>query len=599
MDKKNTTIGVVLLLAAFAFMFLGPKSSPPAAPAQPAPPAGASAAPAGDPAAATSGGAAAVPAAFAAVNRDSSNATVVKLGNDFIEARFTDSGGALLEVALKKYPKALGSTEPYVFNEHHAESIFAFVNYPGLDRNTRYQLVAQTATEVVYRAALPNGLEVTRRYVLSPNTADATDPYQIRHETTVRNTGAQPAPAMLVTLALGTAAPNNRDDVGQYLKTGYSTGSGQKFIARSELEASNGFLGMGSHASRPEIASGGPLVWASVQNQFFASIVSGEKPFAGLVTRRVKLIAELPQDNPHAYGIAGEAQFNVAALAAQAEAKLTASIYVGPKEYRRLANGKAFKADEDKIMDFGVFKWFSQLLLTIMTAIHGWMAGISPSWAWGFAIVLTTLSLKTVFIPFTLAASRSAKRMAKIQPELQAIREKYKDNPQKQQQATMELFKTRKINPIGGCLPILLTMPFFMGFFSMLPSAAELRFQPFLWAHDLSSTDTVAHIPLGFMTLPLNIMPILMGATMIIQMHLTPSPSVDNAQVKMMKFMPYVFALICYNFSCALSLYSFVNGLFTIGQQLVINRMKDAEEPAVTIGPGGKPTKNVTPPKKK
>jgi YidC/Oxa1 family membrane protein insertase len=137
-----------------------------------------------------------------------------------------------------------------------------------------------------------------------------------------------------------------------------------------------------------------------------------------------------------------------------------------------------------------------------------------------------------------------------------------------------------------------------MGFFSMLQSTAELRFAPFLWALDLSSTDTIALIPLGFMTLPLNIMPLLMGATMVVQMHLTPSPTVDNMQMKMMKFMPYVFTLFCYNFSCALSLYSFVNGLFTIGQQLVINRMKDPVEPAAKI-PSGKAMKNVTPATKK
>ena len=150
----------------------------------------------------------------------------------------------------------------------------------------------------------------------------------------------------------------------------------------------------------------------------------------------------------------------------------------------------------------------------------------------------------------------------------------------------------------GGCLPILVTLPFFFGFFTMLRSAAELRFQPFLWAPDLSATDTVAVL---FGILPLNIMPLLMGATMVIQMQLTPSPSVDNAQMKMMKFMPYVFILFCYSFSCALSLYSFINGLFTIGQQLVINRMKDPVEtaPAVATGPGGKPLKNVTPAKKK
>ena len=132
-----------------------------------------------------------------------------------------------------------------------------------------------------------------------------------------------------------------------------------------------------------------------------------------------------------------------------------------------------------------------------------------------------------------------------------------------------------------------------MGFFTMLQSAAELRFSPFLWAPDLSSTDTVAVL---FGILPLRIMPLLMGATMVIQMRLTPSPSVDNMQMKMMKFMPYIFTLFCYSFSCALSLYSFINGMFTIGQQLVINRMKDpVEPPPGKPTSGGKPIKNVTP----
>jgi YidC/Oxa1 family membrane protein insertase len=192
--------------------------------------------------------------------------------------------------------------------------------------------------------------------------------------------------------------------------------------------------------------------------------------------------------------------------------------------------------------------------------------------------------------------------MAKIQPEMQAVREKFKDNPQKLQAATMELFKKHKVNPVGGCFPILITIPFFIGFFQMLQSAAELRFQPFLWAPDLSAPDTIAHV----FGLPINILPILMGATMVIQMRLTPSPTMDNAQAKMMKIMPYIFTLFCYTFDCALALYSTVNGIFTIGQQLVINRMKDEPGPvgagsaaATTAAAFQRPTKNVTPKKKK
>ncbi len=606
MDKKNFTIGALLLVAAFALLFFGPKSAPPAT----APASASEKSPAGT--AGTERGPATVPspgqpqpvptsavnAAFAAINRDAADATVTTLRNGYIEARFTNSGGALREVAFIKrddknrlvYPEKLGGDTPYVFNALHAHPILAFVDYPGLDRNARFELVSQTTSEVVYRAVLENRLEVTRRYVIAPEKADASDPYQIRHETTLRNLSDQTSELKRVSFSLGTAAPTEADAAGIQLTTGFNNGEDRTFIPRAELEAGSGFLGIGAQNSKPSITSPGPLVWTAVKNQFFASILTGTEPASGLITQRVKLLETLHDEDVRAYGVTGIAQFDVKPLAPKAEAKLAGSIYVGPKEYRRLAKASAFKADEDKVMDFGFFKFFSEILLTLMT----WFNGMTHNW--GIAIILTTLALKTVFIPFTLAASKSAKRMAKIQPEMVAIREKYKDNPQKQQQATMELFKTRKINPIGGCFPILITIPFFMGFFTMLGSAAELRFQPFLWAPDLASPDTIA-VLFGFF--PINIMPVLMGATMVIQMRLTPSPSVDNMQMKMMKFMPYIFAAICYNFSCALSLYSFVNGLFTIVQQLVINNMKDPVEPEIVPTKGGKAVKNVTPTNKK
>ena len=195
-------------------------------------------------------------------------------------------------------------------------------------------------------------------------------------------------------------------------------------------------------------------------------------------------------------------------------------------------------------------------------------------------------------MPFTIAASRSAKRMAKLNPLMQAMREKYKDNPQKIQTETLRLFKENKVNPLGGCIPILITIPFFVGFFAMLQSASDLRFASFLWVHDLSAPDTVMRI----FDLPLNIMPLFMGATMIFQMRLTPTPTTDNAQATMMKIMPWMFTLFCYNFASGLALYSTINGLFTIGQQLIINRMPEPELPGA---PGGDGLKNVTPKKKK
>ena len=278
-------------------------------------------------------------------------------------------------------------------------------------------------------------------------------------------------------------------------------------------------------------------------------------------------------------------------------AQLASALYVGPKEFRRLTNSEVFKQDQDKVMQFSrffIFRWCSQILSRLMSFYHSVLP--ASAWAWGFAIMLATLTLKVVFLPLTFAAARSMKRMQKIQPEMVALREKYKDNPRKMQEGMMELYKVHKVNPLGGCIPMLLPMPFFMGFFFMLPSTAELRFAPFLWAADLSAPDTITRV-LGF---PINILPILMGATMVFQMRLVPqAPTTDNLQLKMMKFMPYMFTAICYNsYACSLAIYSTANGIFTIGQQMVINRMKDADEaPAVAVGPGGKVIKNVTPKK--
>lgn len=610
MDKKNLTIGVVLMLAAFASLYFSQKLTPaPTAPVTPpaAAPASTASSPAGTAAPATTPGVNPQNATITAtVVKDSAGTNLTLLANSYVEVRLTNFGGAIRDVAFRKrdakdrliYPALRKGTEPFVFNQLHADPMLAFTDLPGLDRNTNFEVVSRSAAEVVYRAVFDQRIEVTRRYFL-PDPADKkNDPYQLRHETTFRNLTDQTIPLPRLALSLGTTAPISSHDYGMQLATGYSDGKDRHFVERSKLEG-GGFLswiGFGSREPLAFLPSAGPVTWASVSNQFFTAILTPDAPAAGLVTRRVALPAFLDAPEKPNYGITGVTQFDVPALAPHAEAKIAMSFFVGPKEYSRLSNTDVFTADQDKVMNFGMFRFFSQLLLTIMTWVHGWVVGLSPTWAWGWAIVITTLILKIVFLWPTLAASKSAKRMAKIQPEMQAVREKFKDNPQKMQAATMELFKKHKVNPMGGCLPILITMPFFFGFFQMLQSTAELRYAPFLWSLDLSAPDTVGHI-FGF---PINILPLLMGATMIIQMRLTPTPTTDNVQAKMFKLMPWIFTVFCYTFSGALALYSTINGIFTIGQQLVVNRMKDdpvAPVPAPAPA-GGKPIKNVTPKKK-
>jgi YidC/Oxa1 family membrane protein insertase len=600
MDKKNTAIGVLLLAAAIASFYFSakfaapaPSANPAAAPATASAPAGT---PSGSPVAPASAGAVATtatPAATASLSAAVAPAEYVTLANDFIEVRFTNHGGAIDRVGLRKYPAVQDQPQPYLLNAAQAAPALSFADFPGVDRNTAYTLVSQTPTEVVYRAIADN-LEVTRRYSLAK--AVGQDDYQIRHETVFRNLSDKSLPLPRASLNVGTAAPINENDLGQYLNAGFYDGKDATFIARGDLQGGGFLAGVGLRDGTPPpfIEKPAALVWASAKNQFFAMILTPDQPGTGVHIERVKLDPKADPADYKAYGVTNYARFELKPLTPGASQTFGANYFAGPKEYKRLSNTDIFKQGESHVMQFDTYffnrmffsGFFAPLLLTIMTWVHSVVSN------WGWAIVITTLFLKIVFMPFTIAASRSAKRMAKLNPLMQAMREKYKDNPQKIQTETLRLFKENKVNPLGGCIPILITIPFFVGFFAMLQSASDLRFASFLWVHDLSAPDTVAHI----FGLPLNIMPLFMGATMIFQMRLTPTPTTDNAQATMMKIMPWMFTLFCYNFASGLALYSTINGLFTIVQQLIINRMPEPELPAATGADG---LKNVTPKKKK
>ncbi|MCU0792120.1 MAG: YidC/Oxa1 family insertase periplasmic-domain containing protein [Opitutaceae bacterium] len=606
MDKKNLTLGILFMIAAFATLIIGAKMQPPPAPAPAAPLAGSPAVEGGTaPAPTTTLSAPSVSnSALASLATNRSDAEVTTLSNEFVTVRLTDFGGAIRDVAFKKYPATQGSPEAFVFNERHAAPLLALGELAGLGPDTRFTLVSASANEVIYRAVFENRLEITRRYVLPSAASADSDPYRIRHETTVRNLGDATVPLPRLALELGTTALVSANDTGLYLNVATYDGEDAEVVERADLEP--GFLsrfGIGSSVPKPLLEQTRPIVWAAVKNQFFASIYTPDQPGQSVAIRRVEL-PPLSGSSLTTTGITAVARFDQPALAPGASHIHGGHLYVGPKEYTRLANSDLFRNREDKVMQFDRY-FFNRIFLSglvapllnkLMVWTHSWTGN------WGIAIILMTILLKFISVPFTLAASKSAKRMAKLSEPMKAIREKYKDNPKKLNEATLALFKEHKVNPAGGCIPILITIPLFVGFFAMLMGTAELRFQGFLWAHDLSAPDTIWRVPgLG---LPLNIMPLLMGATMIVQMRLTPQPTtMEGPQVMIMKLMPWVFTLICYNFAAALALYSTINGLFTIIQQLLVNKYSNDDEPAAatatTGGRSGKPLKNVTPAKKK
>ncbi len=255
----------------------------------------------------------------------------------------------------------------------------------------------------------------------------------------------------------------------------------------------------------------------------------------------------------------GRVVLPVAALAPGATAKVTAPLYAGPQEQRRL---KEVAPGFDLVVDFGWLTIIALPLFWLLEKYHS-LAG-----NWGVAIILLTVTIKFVFFPLSAASYKSMAKMKLVTPRLTKIREMYANDRARQNQAMMELYKTEKINPLGGCFPILVQIPVFIALYWVLLAAIELRHAPFmLWIHDLSALD------------PYYVMPILMTITMVVQTRLNPVPP-DPVQAKVMMFMPYVFSIFFFFFPAGLVLYWLVNNILSIAQQWQIQRMFTRDKPA-------------------
>lgn len=226
-------------------------------------------------------------------------------------------------------------------------------------------------------------------------------------------------------------------------------------------------------------------------------------------------------------------------------------LYLGPEIMDRL---KAAAPHLDLTVDYGILWFISMALFWLLKHIHLYVGN------WGWSIVIVTVLIKLAFYHLSAKSYRSMANMRNLQPRLQALRERYGDDKQKLTQATMELYKTERVNPLGGCLPILVQIPVFIALYWMLLETVELRQAPFiLWIHDLSAKD------------PYYILPILMGITMFVQQRLNPPPP-DPTQAKVMQFLPIFFTALFLNFPSGLVLYWVVNNTLSILQQWFIMR---------------------------
>ena len=516
---------------------------------------------------------------------------LVTLSNDFVEVEFTTLGGAIRTVEFLQ--TKTGQRDDYIFNADGRLPALS-LSLAGRDGDMQefalpYTIEQQSADSITFVFNSGDGLALRRTYSLAQDGSEQ-DPYIIRHSTTFNNQAATPQALSTIYLNLGTSRPVTEKQLPAFLNVGYFDGEDAEFIAINKLTGGKGFLGIGASAPVEQLEQSVRCEWASVKNQFFAAVLSSATMGRDLFIYPVEA-PEAEDGTRGRPGISGSVGYEVGTVAAGSAKTLDFDFYVGPKEFKRL---QALGNQQDEVMQFGFLSFISKLLLSFMYAIHS----VVPSWGW--SIVIMTICIKTLFWPLSAKASRSQKRMAKIQGPMAELKEKYKDNPQKLQQETLKVFKENQVNPVAGCLPMLIQMPIFLGLFYMLRSASELRHESFLWVSDLSMPDTLTYIA-GY---PLNLLPLLMGITMFFQMRMMPvSPTADPAQQKIFKFLPFIFLVFLYNFSSGLVLYWTVQNLLTILQQKIINSRPDEElqpvvaaKAAASTGNGGSPS---TKPRKK
>jgi YidC/Oxa1 family membrane protein insertase len=211
---------------------------------------------------------------------------------------------------------------------------------------------------------------------------------------------------------------------------------------------------------------------------------------------------------------------------------------------------------------WGPLDWLAKFMLVALIMLKSFCG------SYGWSIIVLTIIVRVVFWPVTQKANNSMKKMQKLQPKVAEIKEKFKDNPQQMNAKVMELYKIEKVNPLGGCLPILLQIPVFFALYATLDGAVELRQVSFLWAADLSRPDTIAVI----FGVPLNPLVLVMTALMVLQQKMTPAPA-DPMQQKMMMFMPVVMLFVLYSLPSGLTLYWTVSQVFSILQLYMTQKM--------------------------
>ena len=465
---------------------------------------------------------------------------VITVQTDVLNLEINPKGGQVVSVRLPKYSKSIKQKDvPFTLLENSNARLFiaqsGLVGRDGIDKNNG-ALYSTENTEYTL-----NEGEDTLEVVLTHQSEKAyvekiftftRGEYLMDVRYKVRNISQEPWQGAFY----AQLKRDGSDDPSQSSSMGMQAYLGAALTTSEERYQKVSFDDL-EEGKFKSVEEGG---WAAILQHYFVS-------------------AWIPaQDQQHTYNgryVKGNYIFgfydNSVSVAPGETATMGAQLYTGPKIQERL---EEIAPNLNLVIDYGILWWVAQPLFWLLDNIHDFVGN------WGVAIILPTVLIKLVFFKLSAMSYRSMANMRKVAPKMADIKERYGDNREKLGQEMMKLYKTEKINPLSGCLPILVQMPVFIALYWVLMESVELRQAPFfLWIEDLSIKD------------PLFILPLLMGASMFIQFKLNPTPP-DPMQARVMQLMPVIFTVFFLWFPAGLVLYWVVNNVLSIAQQYVITK---------------------------
>ena len=468
----------------------------------------------------------------------------------FVEYVFTNHGGGISSLKLLKHQGAQPG-EKMVLNANAPHPIGALVLKPEALDNEGYTVSVEGEDRVIFEKADPSGIQVRKVYTLSRNKGEE---YRVGLEVTFVNRSAVALEHPGYYLFVGAAAPIHSTDLPIYIGFDWFNGKTNSFITPNWFNASSvPLVGIETSPGKSVYAeTPGNVVWAGVRDQYFTTMLL---PVDGVAKGVLARPLNVKLDSKEMKGIDGFLEMPGFKLNPGENVTKHFTIYAGPAEYRQMAALGHGAVEMMNLDRWWITRTVGMFLLRSMNFLQGFFHN------YALAIVILTFIVRGAMWPIQGRANKSMKRMQLVMPKQKELQEKYKDDPARMNQEVMKLYKEYGVNPLSGCLPMLIQIPIFIGFYSMLGTAVELRNQGFLWVHDLSRPDTLFHLA----NFPVNILPLAMAGTMIWQMRLTPKAG-DPAQQKMMMFMPLIFVFVTYNFASALALYYTVQNILSIIQ---------------------------------